>query len=56
MKDDVKSPTFKVCFRRGERLELVGNGSRAHYVMVSKIQWRPFWLAAQLYPQNDWTE
>ena len=23
--------------------------------MVSKIQWKPFWLATQLYPQNDWT-
>ena len=22
--------------------------------MVSKFQWKPFWLAAQLYPQN-WT-
>ena len=28
---------------------------RAHYVMVSRIQWKPFWLATQLYPQNDWT-
>ena len=26
------------------------NGACAHYVMVSKIQWKPFWLAAQLYP------
>ena len=25
-----------------------------HYVMVFKIQWKPFWLAAQLYPQKDW--
>ena len=31
------------------------NGDRVHYVMVSKIQWKPFWLATQLYPQNDWT-
>ena len=23
--------------------------------MVSKIQWKPFWLATQLYPPNDWT-
>ena len=23
--------------------------------MVSKIQWKPFWLATQLYPQNEWT-
>ena len=30
------------------------NGGRAHYVMVSRIQWKPFWLTAQLYPQNDW--
>ena len=22
--------------------------------MVSKIQWKPFWLATQLCPQNDW--
>ena len=26
-----------------------------HYVMVFKIQWKPFWLATQLYPYNDWT-
>ena len=24
-------------------------------IMVSKIQWKPFWLATQLFPQNDWT-
>ena len=29
------------------------NGACVHYVMVSKIQWRPFWLATHLYPQND---
>ena len=23
--------------------------------MVSKIQWKPFWFATQLYPQNDCT-
>ena len=28
---------------------------RAHHVIVSKIQWKPFWLAIQLYPQIDWT-
>ena len=27
----------------------------AHYVMVSKLQWKPFWLATQRDPQNDWT-
>ena len=31
------------------------NGACAHYAMVCKIQWKPFWLATQLYPQNDWT-
>ena len=30
------------------------NGACAHYVMVSKFQWKPFWLA-QRDPQNDWT-
>ena len=24
-------------------------------VMVSKSQWKPFWLATQRDPQNDWT-
>ena len=24
--------------------------------MVSEIQWKPFWLATQLYPQNDWPD
>ena len=23
--------------------------------MVSKLQWKPFWLATQRDPQNDWT-
>ena len=27
------------------------NGTCAHYVMVSKFQWKPFWLATQLHPQ-----
>ena len=36
--------------------EVPNNGGRVHYVIVSKIQWKPFWLATQLYPQNDWTE
>ena len=31
------------------------NGVCAHYVMVSKFQWKPFWLATQRDPQNDWT-
>ena len=31
------------------------NGACAHYVMVSKCQWKPFWLATLWDPQNDWT-
>ena len=31
------------------------NGACAHYVMVSKFQWKPFWFATQRDPQNDWT-
>ena len=30
------------------------NEGCAQYAMVSKIQWKPFWLAAQLYPHNHW--
>ena len=31
------------------------DGACAHYVMVSTLQWKPFWLATQRDPQNDWT-
>ena len=31
------------------------NGACAHYVMVSKFQWKPFWFTTQRDPQNDWT-
>ena len=31
------------------------DGACAHYVMVSKFQWKPFWLATQRDWQNDWT-
>ena len=31
------------------------NGACAHYVMVSKFQWKPFWLATQRDPPNNWT-
>ena len=31
------------------------DGACAHYVMVSKFQWKPIWLATQRDPQNDWT-
>ena len=34
--------------------KLIFNGVRLHLVIVSAIQWKPFWLATQLYPQNDW--
>ena len=39
------------------RSTCLSNGARVHYVImvVSKFQWKPFWLATQLYPQNDWT-
>ena len=30
------------------------NGGRAHYIIESKVQWKPCWLATQQYPQNDW--
>ena len=29
------------------------NWACAHDVMVSKVQWKPFWPTIQLYPQND---
>ena len=31
----------------------LSNGACAHYIMVSKFQWRPFWLATQRDPQTD---
>ena len=31
------------------------NGACAHYLMVSKFQWKPFWLAIERDAQNDWT-
>ena len=30
------------------------NGGCVHYIIESKVQWKPFWLATQQYPQNDW--
>ena len=38
-----------------DRFAPCNNGACAHYVMVSRIQWKPFWLATQLYPPNDRT-
>ena len=40
---------------RIDTFESQENGTCAHYIMVSKNQWQLFWLATQLYPQNDWT-
>ena len=40
-----KKYTFSFC----------ADGACAHYVMVSKFQWKSFWLATQRDPQNDWT-
>ena len=31
-----------------------GDGACAHYVIVHKFQWKPFWLATHLDPRNDW--
>ena len=54
---------FEGCMRTGKRAYgraptyfLLGqrNGACAHYVMVSTFQWKPFWLATQRDPQNDW--
>ena len=41
--------------RLNKRVDCVFDGACAHYIMVSKIQWKPFWLATQRDPQNDWT-
>ena len=30
------------------------NGGRAHYIIESKVQWKPFCRATQQYPQDDW--
>ena len=38
-----------------DRFAPCNNGACAHYVMVSGIQWKSFWLATQLYPPNDRT-
>ena len=41
----------------GQALQLLGcsdNGGRAHYIIESKVQWKPFSLATQQYPKNDW--
>ena len=57
---EMSNTSTKMCCNKKHQLEVEGgggiyNGACAYYVMVSKIQWKPFWLADQLYPQNDWT-
>ena len=37
-----------------KNVSAITNGACAHYVMVSNFQWKPFWLATQQDPQNDW--
>ena len=32
----------------------VSHGGCVHYVMLFRIQWKPFWLATQLYPETGW--
>ena len=46
---------FFLCCLHAISILSLSNGDRAHYVMVSKLHWKPFWHATQLYPQNDWT-
>ena len=30
---------------QGDWADLTANGGRAHYIIESKVQWKPFWLA-----------
>ena len=32
----------------------VVDGGRARYIIESKVQWKPYWLATQQYLQIDW--
>ena len=49
-----KSLTY-LAFTNSLRYSRRVNGACAHYVTVSNFQWKPFWLATQRDPQNDWT-
>ena len=51
--DLVKVLTLIGCFSVIDSFD--ANGACAHYVMVSKFQWKPFWLVTQRDPLNDWT-
>ena len=51
----------EACTYLTERIDKIGvnakkyTGACAHYVKVSRTQWKPFWLATQLCQPNDWT-
>ena len=44
----------KYCWLLGNSNTNLPDGDRVDYVMASKSQWKPFWLASELYLQNDW--
>ena len=48
----IEPALFLVCALR--ITHFLTNGGRAHYIIESRVQWKPFWLATQQYPQNDW--
>ena len=43
------------CARKKTVCTILPNGACTHNVMVSKFQWKPFWLATQWDPPNAWT-
>ena len=43
-----------VCVARRSEPGELDNEDCAHYVVVSKIQWKPFCPATQIYAQNAW--
>ena len=49
------TPIVVVPRKSSDEVRLCVDGACAHYVMVSKFQWKPSWLATQRDPQNDWT-
>ena len=52
--------TFLTCFDIPSQFPLESqtsvsvNGGCVNYVVLAKIQWKPFWLATQLYSQDGW--
>ena len=50
----IHHPTLCWCHCSGKSsIGWTPHGACAHYVMVSKFQWAPFWLATQRDPQSD---